>query len=109
MKREVFAAKSKQREKEAQINDLKDRIISLEKENDKLKDTTNNLKKENKEMKQDLDLQNKQSFRIVQSERDELEHKLRMEIQQRVIFIANFYSNSMHKNGIMKRQILKQQ
>jgi hypothetical protein len=37
-------------------------------------------------MKQDLDLKNKQSFKIVQEERDELEQKLRKEIQQRVSF-----------------------
>ena len=87
MKREVLAAKSKQREKDTQITDLKDRIISLEKENDKFKDNISSLKKENKDMRQELDLQNRQSFKLVQSERDELEHKLRMEIQQRVILL----------------------
>lgn len=103
MKREVFAAKSKQREKDTQINDLKDRILALEKENDKAKEIIKELKKDNKEMKQDLDLRNKQSFKLVQSERDELEDKLRQEIQQRVCFCIHsyFFSNKMHRSGLV--------
>jgi hypothetical protein len=35
MKRDIFAGKSKSREKDTQITDLKDRIVTLEKENEK--------------------------------------------------------------------------
>lgn len=88
MRREVLSAKSKFREKDSHITDLKDRIITIEKENEKFKESVSSLKKANKEMKQDLDLQNKQSFKLVQSERDELEEKLRQEIRQRVLLFV---------------------
>ena len=87
MKRDNLAMKSKQREKDTQIKDLQEKVVQVEHENDQLKDTNKALKKEVKEIKQDCDLKNKQSFRIVQSERDELEEKLRNEIQQRVSYI----------------------
>jgi chromosome segregation ATPase len=102
MRREIFASKSKQRDNENQMKDLKQRIIDLEKENEKQKESISELKKTKKELKQDLDLQNKQSFRIVQSERDELEEKLRQEIRQRVIF-SIIRSKSMQKNGLPKK------
>ena len=86
MKRDNLAMKSKQREKDTQIKDLQEKVVQVEHENDQLKDTNKALKKEVKEIKQDCDLKNKQSFRIVQSERDELEEKLRNEIQQRVSY-----------------------
>ncbi|CAI2359699.1 unnamed protein product [Moneuplotes crassus] len=83
MKREVLASKSRAREKESQISDLKERILNLEKDNAKLVLTTKTLKKENKEMKQDLDLKNKQSLRGIKVEKEELEEKLQKEIDQR--------------------------
>ena len=84
IKRDNLVMKSKQREKDTQIKDLQEKVIHMEHENDKLKETNKTLKKQSQEIKQDCDLKNKQSFRIVQSERDELEEKLRNEIQQRV-------------------------
>ena len=101
MRRDLLAAKSRQRETDSQIKDLKDRIVSIEKENDKLKDANKALKKEAKEMKQDLDLKNKQSFRIIQNDRDEIEEKLRAEIQLRVRNMFEIYSrNKMHRLGL---------
>lgn len=82
MKRDTLAAKSKTREKDTQIADLKDRIIELEKENEKQKDAIKSLKKDSKSAKQDQG--HEKSLKIVQNERDELEEKLRNEFQQRV-------------------------
>ena len=109
MKRDNLAMKSKQREKDTQIKDLQEKVIQMEHENDQLKETNKTLKKQSKEIKQDCDLKNKQSFRIVQSERDELEEKLRNEIQQRVsayLSLKYCYSNKKRKDGLMIGNIL---